>query len=49
MKKLLLSLCIVLLSTFSGFSQNLDLSKMSKKEGFLPFYLDEEKGKRSTD
>lgn len=45
MKKLLLSLCIVLLSTFSGFSQNLDLSKMSKKEGFLPFYLDEEKGK----
>lgn len=34
-----------MLSAFSGFCQNLDLSKMSKKEGFVPFYLDEEKGK----
>jgi hypothetical protein len=29
----------------SSFAQTLDLSKMTKKEGFVPFYLDEEKGK----
>ena len=34
-----------MLLSFSGFSQSLDLSKMSKKDGFMPFYLDEEKGK----
>lgn len=34
-----------MLLSFSGFSQNLDLSKMSKKDGFMPFFLDEEKGK----
>lgn len=45
MKKPLYLLCFFVLWTFSGFSQNLDLSKMSKKDGFVPFYLDEEKGK----
>lgn len=34
-----------MLLSFTGYSQNLDLSKMSKKDGFVPFYLDEEKGK----
>ncbi|HSF52509.1 MAG TPA: zinc-dependent metalloprotease [Algoriphagus sp.] len=45
MKKPLYLLCFLVLWTFSGFSQTLDLSKMSKKDGFVPFYLDEEKGK----
>ncbi|GAB3223265.1 zinc-dependent metalloprotease [Algoriphagus aestuariicola] len=45
MKKPLYLLCFLTLWAFSGFSQNLDLSKLSKKEGFVPFYLDEEKGK----
>ncbi|OOG77288.1 zinc-dependent metalloprotease [Algoriphagus sp. A40] len=45
MKKPLYLLSFLLLWTFSGFSQTLDLSKMSKKDGFVPFYLDEEKGK----
>ena len=45
MKKPLYLLSFLVLWTFSGFSQTLDLSKMSKKDGFMPFYLDEEKGK----
>lgn len=45
MKKPLYLLSFLMLLAFSGFSQNLDLSKMSKKDGFVPFYLDEEKGK----
>ncbi len=45
MKKPLYLLCFLVLLASSGFSQNLDLSKLSKKEGFVPFYLDEEKGK----
>ena len=45
MKKPLHLLSFLLLLSFTGFSQNLDLSKMTKKDGFVPFYLDEEKGK----
>lgn len=45
MKKHLLLILISLFTLNIGFSQNLDLSKMSKKDGFIPFYLDEEKGK----
>jgi hypothetical protein len=45
MKKPLYLLSFLMLLAFSGLSQNLDLSKMSKKDGFVPFYLDEEKGK----
>jgi hypothetical protein len=45
MKKPLYLLSFLMLLSFLGFSQNLDLSKMSKKDGFMPFYLDEEKGK----
>ncbi len=45
MKKPLYLLCLSVLFAFSGFSQNLDLGKLSKKDGFVPFYLDEEKGK----
>ena len=45
MKKPLLSLCFSMFCVLSGFSQSLDLSKMSRNEGFVPFYLDEEKGK----
>jgi hypothetical protein len=45
MKKPLYFLSFLMLLSFSGFTQNLDLSKMSKKDGFVPFYLDEEKGK----
>jgi hypothetical protein len=45
MKKPLYLLSFLMLLSFSGFTQNLDLSKMSKKDGFVPFYLDEEKGK----
>jgi hypothetical protein len=45
MKKQLCLLSFLMLLSFTGFSQNLDLSKMSKKDGFVPFYLDEEKGK----
>jgi hypothetical protein len=45
MKKPLYLLSFLMLLSFLGFSQNLDLSKMSKKDGFVPFYLDEEKGK----
>lgn len=45
MKKPLYLLSFLVLLSFSGYSQNLDLSKMGKKDGFMPFYLDEEKGK----
>lgn len=45
MKKQLLVILIFLLSQNSGYTQSLDLSKMSKRDGFIPFYLDEEKGK----
>ncbi|MDO8966301.1 zinc-dependent metalloprotease [Algoriphagus sp.] len=45
MKKPLYLLSFLMLLSFLGFSQNLDLNKMSKKDGFVPFYLDEEKGK----
>jgi hypothetical protein len=45
MKKQLYLLNFLMIWSISGFSQNLDLSKMTKKEGFVPFYLDEEKGK----
>ncbi|SFT91667.1 protein of unknown function [Algoriphagus locisalis] len=45
MRKHLLVIIISLFSLNAGFAQNLDLSKMSKKDGFIPFYLDEEKGK----
>jgi hypothetical protein len=33
------------MSILSAEAQNLDLSKLQKKEGFVDFYLDEEKGK----
>ncbi|MEB2776237.1 zinc-dependent metalloprotease [Algoriphagus sp. D3-2-R+10] len=45
MKKQLLLILIAVLSLNTGFTQSLDLSKMSKKDGFIPFYLDEDKGK----
>lgn len=45
MKKHLLLILITVFSLNIGFAQNLDLSKMTKKDGFIPFYLDEEKGK----
>jgi hypothetical protein len=45
MKKPHYLLSFLMLLSISGFTQNLDLSKMSKKDGFVPFYLDEEKGK----
>lgn len=45
MRKTLYTTIIVLLSTLSVFAQNLDLSKFTKMEGFVDFYLDEEKGK----
>ncbi|MEB2785403.1 zinc-dependent metalloprotease [Algoriphagus persicinus] len=45
MKKQLPVILLFLLSLNSGYAQNLDLSKMSKNDGFIPFYLDEEKGK----
>jgi hypothetical protein len=45
MKKPFHLLIFLMLLSFTGFSQTLDLSKMSKKDGFVPFYLDEEKGK----
>ncbi|GAA0881192.1 zinc-dependent metalloprotease [Algoriphagus jejuensis] len=45
MKKPLYLLTILMLCAFAGFAQNLDLSKFNKNEGFVPFYLDEEKGK----
>lgn len=45
MKKTLLFTLTLLVYSVVGFSQNLDLSKMDKKEGFITFYLDDEKGK----
>lgn len=45
MKRTLYLTIFFLLSLNLGYAQNLDLSKMSKKDGFIPFYLDEEKGK----
>lgn len=45
MKKALLSIFYTLFFCLSGFAQELDLGKLTKKEGFIPFYLDDEKGK----
>ncbi|GAB2490837.1 zinc-dependent metalloprotease [Algoriphagus taiwanensis] len=45
MKKLYSLVGFLTLFWVSGFGQSLDFSKMVKKEGFVPFYLDEEKGK----
>ncbi|MDF2158163.1 zinc-dependent metalloprotease [Algoriphagus sp. CAU 1675] len=45
MKKILQTTFLFLLTLGIATAQNLDLSKLSKKEGFVPFYLDEEKGK----
>ncbi|WP_057940045.1 zinc-dependent metalloprotease [Algoriphagus resistens] len=45
MKKQLLLILIFLLSLNCGYTQTLDLNKMSKRDGFIPFYLDEEKGR----
>ncbi|REG81897.1 zinc-dependent metalloprotease [Algoriphagus antarcticus] len=45
MKTILQLTIFFLLSLNLGYAQNLDLSKMSKNDGFIPFYLDEEKGK----
>ena len=43
MKKACILLFVVLLQSSWLVAQ--DFSKMTKKEGFVPFYLDEEKGK----
>ena len=44
--KRIIQLALLLLFSFNlAVAQNIDLSKMSKKDGFIPFYLDEEKGK----
>jgi len=45
MKNCTLSLVFLLLWSVSGSVFAQDFSKMTKKEGFVPFYLDEEKGK----
>ena len=45
MKIKLLLFTFLLFSLNLAQAQNLDLSKMSKQEGFIPFYIDEEKGK----
>ncbi|WP_192351152.1 zinc-dependent metalloprotease [Algoriphagus sp. Y33] len=45
MKRTLQLTIFFLLSLNLGFAQTLDLGKMSKNDGFIPFYLDEEKGK----
>jgi hypothetical protein len=45
MKKIPLILSFLLMGLISGLVYGQDFSKMSKKEGFVPFYLDEEKGK----
>lgn len=44
MKKLLLPLLLLFIS-FGTYAQDLDLSKLDKKDGFIPFYLNDEKGK----
>lgn len=45
MKKTLLVLLVSILSLPAIYAQSLDLAKFSKMEGFVDFYLDEEKGK----
>jgi len=45
MKKLLLLPLVLLFTSFSIYAQDLDLSKLDKMEGFIPFYLNQEKGK----
>lgn len=45
MKKLLYTTILLFLFHPNLFSQNLDLGKFTKMEGFIDFYLDEEKGK----
>lgn len=45
MKRTFTTTLVLLFYLFQVQAQNLDLSKMSKKEGFIDFYLDEEKGK----
>lgn len=45
MKKLYSLIGFLTLFWISAFGQSPDFSKMVKKEGFVPFYLDEEKGK----
>lgn len=44
-KRLLTTTLILLLLVFQIQAQNLDLGKLSNKDGFVTFYLDEEKGK----
>jgi hypothetical protein len=44
-KTLLLIFCLGLYSINPAFSQSIDKSKLSKKEGFITFYTDEDKGK----
>ncbi|WP_373496891.1 zinc-dependent metalloprotease [Aquiflexum sp.] len=44
-KTLLLIFCLVFYSINLVFSQSIDKSKLSKKEGFITFYTDEDKGK----
>lgn len=45
MKKHYCSLGILILFLISGFTNAQDFSKMKRMDGFVPFYLDEEKGK----
>lgn len=45
MKKIYLLTLIILFSISGSFAQSLELSKMKKKEGFINFYLDDDKGK----
>ncbi|WP_092791420.1 zinc-dependent metalloprotease [Algoriphagus hitonicola] len=45
MKKTATTILLALLSILAIQAQNLDLSKMEKKEGFIDFYLEPDKGK----
>ena len=45
MKKTLQLILFLFISINLGFAQDLNLSEMSKKDGFIPFYLNEDKGK----
>lgn len=45
MKRLLTLLFGILITSGTLMAQSPDLSKMTKKDGFIPFYLDDEKGK----
>jgi len=45
MQRILQTTLLLLFSMNLALAQSLDLGKMTKKEGFVPFYLDEEKGK----